>query len=431
MGNKKETTELLKNIENELQNLADQKSILTLLEQLKAKDQNIGQNILDSFSPVLKSIRDEALCVLQEISLSRRAQQEQVRIQLDLYKAGDRLKTSADEIRKRLSPYISYSEAMARREADLEKFARSSQNGFLNNLFDRVDEYFDEKENTILRKVDEKLTVKALAKDGFVKPFLKAAHSVGKHIPEVKWKRDGSGVVISVKKEEVENDEVPEWAATTLESIFREEIVDSLAEDLKEIINQEKTRFEEEWEKKVAEVSPHIGEVSWFSGQAEILGSNSGLELHPSTQVFTASIATALTGTLALAAGWHTLEYAMAAVFPPAAIASILLGGLVFFITKESEREKEKEKLRKRIKMLYQNVVFRLYKERLDDKGRTLTAILDTTCTECVKAVVKTWEKQISGKMALVDYRLLIDSLTPYAALGDRVSASLKSIELA
>jgi len=434
MGNKEKNTELLSNIENELENLADQKSIFTLFEQLKTKDHNIGQNILDSFSPVLKSIRDEALCAVPEVSSSKGTQNEQIRLQLDLYKAGDRLKTFADEIRTRLSPYISYSERMARREADLEKFARSSQNAFLTNLFDRIDEYFDEKENSILRKIDEKLTMKALAKDSFVTPFLKAAHSVkesiGKHIPEVKWKGDDSAVVISMKKEEAKDEESPEWAATTLESILREEIVNSLAQDLKEIINQEKTRFEEEWKKKITETSPHIDEISWFSAQARIPGSNLGIELHPSTQVFAASIATALTGTLALAAGWHTLEYAMAAIFPPAAIASILLGGLAFFITKDSEKEKAKEKLRKSIRMLYQNVVFRLYKEPLDNEGRTLTTILDETCTECVKTVMKTWEEQISGKMTLEDYRVLIDKLLSYAALAERVSATLKSNDL-
>ena len=147
-----------------------------------------------------------------------------------------------------------------------------------------------------------------------------------------------SGIPPSRKKREKDDHPAP-WAATTLESIFKEEIVDVLGEDLKQIISEEKSRFEEGWKKKVSQNSPNIEEMTWFSRYSGLSSPGLSVELHPSTQVVAASIATALTGTLALAAGWHTLEYALAAVFPPAAIASLLLGGLVFFVTKDREKE--------------------------------------------------------------------------------------------
>ena len=420
----------LEGIQDEAKNIAEQEPLLSFFDELKTKDQNVAQNIIDSFAPSFESIRAEAMGVLEAVSsLKEGSKEEQIRLELDLYKSGDRLKALAEEIRAKLSPYVSYSETMARREADLEKFARSSQNAFLSNLFDRVGEYFDEKETAILRKIEERLTMTAMATDSFVKPFAKVASSIKglteRYIPDVQWKSEESGVTISMKKRE-KDDHPASWAATTLESIFKEEIVDVLGEDLKQIISEEKSRFEEEWKKKVSENSPNIDELTWFSRYSGFSGPGLSMELHPSTQVVAASIATALTGTLALAAGWHTLEYALAAVFPPAAIASLLLGSLVFFVTKDREKEKEKQKVKEQLKMLYQTIIFRLYKEPLDEKGRTLREILDETCIECVNAVMKGWEQQISGNLALEDYRKLVDILSNYAFHVEKASELLK-----
>ena len=254
----------------------------------------------------------------------------------DLEDLCERIQQAAQGIGSNMALYLSYSDMMARKEAEFQAFAREAEQRFLDELMDGLQEYLDQKRASLSDRVEKELSAAERIADATYRPI---AHVLSR---AVKLKTRTS------------------WNQPFVERILDAELgPEVLTRDLATIAETAKNNFESAWQKKMEESAPNLEMLRALSGSALHSGHDLiGFDLEISTQVFVSGMTAALAGTFALAAGWHTLAYAMANVFPPAAIMTALLGTVTFVLTGKRARENRKERVRKAIEQYHALLCF-------------------------------------------------------------------------
>jgi len=102
--------------------------IQSVFEGLKSKDAENGKMIEESLNPTIEQCSSRiSKWVEQHKGKFLRAKRLTTKMVLALENLQNTLEATADEIKVKLSPFISYSETMARRKADLQAFAAETE----------------------------------------------------------------------------------------------------------------------------------------------------------------------------------------------------------------------------------------------------------------------------------------------------------------
>jgi hypothetical protein len=296
---------------------------------------------------------------------------------------------------------------MARKEAEFQAFAREAEQRFLDELMDGLQEYLDQKRASLSDRVEKELSAAERIADATYRPI---AHVLSR---AVKLKTRTS------------------WNQPFVERILDAELgPEVLTRDLATIAETAKNNFESAWQKKMEESAPNLEMLRALSGSALHGGHHSiGFDLEISTQVFVSGMTAALAGTFALAAGWHTLAYAMANVFPPAAIMTALLGTVTFVLTGKRARENRKERVRKAIEQYHAQLMTCLFRMRMPEFGnKALPHALHELSAKCIEGVLSRWEHEISGPLQVVDFRNVTDLFSRYVTKLNRAACLSKEL---
>jgi hypothetical protein len=402
---------LLEQLSSNLQELTREEAVISIIGKLKDKDPTNGDVVEKNLLPLIDACSQKISDWLRVTKRYKQMPSNEKLLQevLVLQELREGLEQTARLIRSKITPYLSYSETLARREADLQKFARESEQEFINSLMDGISQYFDQKREILSRRIEQETTVGARLKDTFCKPAAKLIKNV-------------------VQKVGLAENE-SEFAKVLVEKLLTEELgTEILKRDIGEIIEKAKQSFEQSWQRKVAENPPDLETIKSLSGVTTTVGrANIGINLEISSHVLTGGIGAALAATFGVAAGWHTLEWAMLEVFPPAAIIVALLTAATFMFTGDQARESRKKEIEKSIQQYYSMILISLFKQPLKDlNNQTLPQALHQISTQCVKTVLANWEEQISGMLTVEDYRNLTAGLVQYLSRLDDAALCAK-----
>jgi len=378
-----------------------------ILDQLVVKDEKVGSELRDLFLPLARKAADIAESssgILQNANL------ENAGAKLQLLKLAEKLTELTENLQSRISPYLSYSDAAARRRADLEKFGRQMSTKFVQGLVDSIGEYFECKERELIDTLRKRFNLKERAKDAFIRSPGKL---VLKGIKKAVRIADHNFPVLG-KIQDVSE------PATFLEQLINEKL-GTLEADLSALIEKHLHTFREEWKRKIEGGSPELSLV--FS----VAGNVSTPSVRPEVDVSVHAVGTGLGVSAAavagLAAGWHTLEYALANVFPPAAVITAAIGGVVMLVTQERDLENKIMRIKELVKQVHQEVLQRMLEARIIEAA-------EKACDQCIEGAMKVLESNLLGNLSLDDYTRLTTKVSHLIGITRFLSDRIKLIAL-
>lgn len=224
------------------------------------------------------------------------------------------------------------------KDRELMEYSKEIFQASIDFLFKNIYYFLDNKKYSILKDIEKEFVWYQGVKDAFNKSA--QVINVSKRI--INTALDKVNIKSSINFEDIDS-------RALLEKLFekhmsKESIVDFLDKSIQEtfifIIN--------EWNKKISR------QINSIYSKDNIIVDRLGnlkisFEMDSTGQIFLTGMSSAVIGTLGLAAGWHTLTYALLNVFPPIAIftaVATIASGIY-------NKEKAKEKLIKQVEDMF------------------------------------------------------------------------------
>jgi len=376
---------------------------------------------LDSYRPALLKLQqiDQAQTKLIETALTA-ATLETHNGMHEAENNGDRLRywlyREAVEIKAHTSSYLSYSEMMATREANLWKFTLGSTDQFFETVFDELDTYFATKKNRMLADCNEKSTWYSGLADSS-KKILTPVNLAKKKVGEAAEKL---GV------------ELPEGDIVDTKSIV-ERLLDKhvnpndLKTDITRILGRAGDRFTENWKKQIQSQAPDLSSLKAFaSNSATISAPAIAFQFGIPEQTLAMGIAGGVAGVVGLAAGWHTLTYALINVFPPVAIFSVIAAVSLAILTQNRTMENRQSQIAEVVNQYHRQLLLHIDSQRIQElNGQTMRDAINQQNRTIVKNTLEQWQKMISGNLTTEHYRLLVGATTTHLLLVEKALANV------
>jgi hypothetical protein len=319
----------------------------------------------------------------------------------------------AVEIKAYTSSYLSYSETMATREANLWHFALTVTEQFFNLIFDGLDDYFLAKKKIMIMETERQCnwhstitdsSIKALGILNYAKKALKATNNY-------------MGLGLNIDEQDVVN------TNTIVEELLSKHLEPKqVSIDMAKIMEEAQKRISQVWEKQIVEQSPDFSQLKAFASNAnDNLMPTFNFELGAAEQTLLVGFTGALIGTFGLAFGWHTLAYAMIHVFPPIAIFTILATLGVAFFTKERALENRIKQVEKAVNSYHKYFIVQIDTTKFSElENKTLREAMIDKSKEIITQTLRKWQEIISGNLTTEHYRIIIGATTEHLKLIDK-----------
>lgn len=390
------------NLENLLERIVNFTAYTEVISQLKLIDENHANNIYIA----LKSAFEENHRAIME------AKGNIDKLKYLLYR-------EAVEIKAHTSSYLSYSETMATREANLWKFALAVSEKFFTFIFDRLDDYFLIKkqimEEDIKRQAKWHTTIKESS--------IKALSLINYAKRALKKTNEYMGSKLNINEQDVIN------THSIVEEVLSKHLEpEQVSIDIAEILEEAQKKITQEWEQYITEQSPDFGQLKAFASKT---GNNImptfNFELGRAEQTFIVGLTGALVGTFGLAAGWHTLTYAMLHVFPPIAIFTIIATLSVAWFTKDKALKNRIKQMEEAVNSYHKYFIVQIDTGKLSElNGKTLREAIIENSHDIINKTMKKWQEMISGKLTVDHYRMIIAASTEHLKLIDKCFEEIK-----
>lgn len=284
---------------------------------------------------------------------------------------------------------------------------------FFDIVANALDDYFQSKVEILNRELE--------ADSSWYRSLIDSTKKMGILVNELKKLMKGGLEKTLGLKEILDTKELIDTKTIT-EKLLNEHLSDKLInKDITKIMKEANKRYKKSGEKEIKAQSPDLSKLRAFtSGYGKNIGIKVGFELGKAEQFLAAGISTAIVGTIGLAAGWHTLTYAMIHVFPPIAIFAILGTVVVGILTKEKALENRKKQIQEAVKQYHRHFLLLIEVEKLKElNNKTLREAMIEQSKNIIQETVKQWGQAISGKLTIEHYRLLISAFTKHLILID------------
>jgi hypothetical protein len=188
-------------------------------------------------------------------------------------------------------------------------------------------------------------------------------------------------------------------------------------------------RCQEAWKQQIQAQTPDAADMHAFA----IRGATSSelkvaFGLGHAEQALGVGLAGALAGSVGLAAGWHTITYAMLHVFPPAALFALLATGAIGWLTKDDAARKRKAAVADAVRHYHRHFLTLVDTESLAELGgTTLRKAMLSQARETIRHVVADWNRAISGDLTTAHYQRLIAAASTHSAAIEDALADLRS----
>lgn len=187
--------------------------------------------------------------------------------------------------------------------------------------------------------------------------------------------------------------------------------------------------YELAWKEVIEKHTPNFSNLRTFDSVTGTFGEQTvKYKLGASEQVLGVTISSAVIGTIGLAAGWHTLAYAVANVFPPIAIFAAVATVATAVIKKDSEVENRIQQVKQVLQEYEKHIFQQMDPPRINSNKPSLFLEIEKKSDELIYTTIAHWEKQLLGDLTSSDYEMLIRKLTQYASLIEEGIIEVRNI---
>jgi len=367
-------------MDDQLKYIVDLSAFAEILKEVKSVDPKYGKEIENTLIENTKNPHKQV----------KSSGADTLRLKCALYQAW----ISVDKTTKHYESIVENIEIMA---GQLWKHALYCTDDFFNRIESGVDEFLASKQQEILKELK------------------------GKH----EWYSGFSDGAKTVWSHMFGSDEVKQKATLVGDVMSSYLSPDVLKENLERIFLEAEQQFKEEWNKQIKLLTPSTQAIQ--TSDMDVLLANSG-DYKPGVAEFTGAVglASAAIGSVALAAGWHTLSYALINVFPPIAFFALTASAGLAFLNKDKSLLDMENKVQEAIKNIRRQIIIDLnFKSLPELKGKTIRRALLDESKNIVERTVCEWRQQVMGKLQPEHYRGLAASAKRHLLLIDKYLAPL------
>jgi len=316
------------------------------------------------------------------------------------------------ELKAHASSYLTYLEMMGRRENALWRFAFDLTEQFFDLISDALDKYFNAKLQVMLSELENSYQWYTGLQDSGKKSGCVINYS--KKLLKQGLNRIGVDVL--------DNKEIVD-AKSVVERILDSHLdINLVSKDIGNILQKAYERYRSRWEEEIKTQSPKLDRLQTFSS---ICGRNLdisiGFELGLAEQTFAVGISSAIVASIGLAAGWHTLTYAMLSVFPPVAIFAALATVMVSLLTKKKALENRRKQIAEALKQYHKHFLLQIEIGKIKElKDKTIRKTMNEQSEHIVKKTIQQWTKAISGNLGMQHYRMIVSAFEKHLNLIDQ-----------
>lgn len=298
---------------------------------------------------------------------------------------------NATEIQAFAAPYRRLAQSMAEREKALWQHAFECTERFFAQVNAALDVYFREK----LKAMEEDIQVDSSWYTGLRDTAKKSGELV--NLGRAGFARAWN----MVSDSKMGGDPVLDTRSVTERTLDHHMPQKRLAEDMEKILEASAECFKENWEKVIEQNTPSVKDLGGFADAGARHGAfQSSFQLGAAEGTLLAGVGVAVAATLGLAAGWHTVVYALLNVFPPAAAFAAIATVLVAVFTKETATESRLVTVRKAVENYSKTLLTLINTETIEDlEGRTLREAMHEQSKIIVANTVKAWWHAIGGNL--------------------------------
>lgn len=188
-----------------------------------------------------------------------------------------------------------------------------------------------------------------------------------------------------------------------------------LSHAIENIIQENVAQFNSEW-KRMAETAVAIRSITEV--QIDLRNMADTGRIDSTGQVLGTGIGSSVIGVMGVAAGWHTLSYAMTTVFPPLILFSAIATAMVGVATKDKSTFERKKQIRQIVEYYNHYFHFYLNAQPIEElENRTFKEHLrisgELLCTQLKTAQ----ERRLLGNLTSADFQLWLDACNKHLEL--------------
>lgn len=359
---------------------------------------------LEAFKSVLQEIRiaDNAIADNVENTLGQSLEASQAIISKanasdDSLRYG--LYRQAAELQAYVRPYQRLTETIAQREKALWGHAFGCTEKFFEDVTTALSVYFARK----LKAIEKEIHKDAHWYSGIRDTAIKSGEILNL------GKKGVAKIANLFKDGTMAEDEVLD-SRSVVEKVLNKHLNQKrVAKDIERILAAATENFQNAWQKVIETQTPDLRDLQSFAG----LGTqrpafNFGLEFGAAEGTLLIGVGGAVASTIGLAAGFHTITYALLNVFPPAAAFAVVATVVVAVFFKDHAQQKRLETVRKAVDQYFRSFVTLVNTERIEElHNKTLREALHEQSSRVIESTVNQWNRAICGNVPLDLYRKL------------------------
>ncbi len=249
----------------------------------------------------------------------------------------------ATELQTYIKPYQRLSETMAQREKALWTHAFHCTEKFFENVTKALDVYFGKKLEAMEKEINEDASWYSGIRDTAKK---------GGDLLNL-GKRGVAKLANLVKEGAMTEDQLLDSRSVVERALNEHLDQEQVAKDIERVLAAATETFSEAWRKVIETQTPDVRDLRAFAGvgtQRSVFNVEFALGAAEGTLLI--GVGGAIAGSIGLAAGWHTITYALLNVFPPAAAFAVFATVLVAAFTKDRAKQKRLDTVRKAVEQI-------------------------------------------------------------------------------
>jgi len=181
-----------------------------------------------------------------------------------------------------------------------------------------------------------------------------------------------------------------------------------IKKNLEHIFNEANKTYHTKWQAVVKDQSSALLVDNKSYSELDVLGAHQAY--NPSSAEITGLVgfSAAVIGTVSLAAGWHTLSYAMLSVFPPVAIFTVMATFGLAVWNEDKALEKKEKQIRGAIKGIHRQLLLQVDITPIKElEGKSIRQAMQKNSETIVKTVTQAWRKTLLGDFDATQFEAL------------------------
>lgn len=329
---------------------------------------------------------------------------KEVRTLLDGAKNSDQVRIALMQeqliVQAQASQYLSITDEFTERHKNLWKFNSRAPELFFQAAYDQLANYFQRKKLIMHRELEMDNSWYSGIRDS-AKKMGSLVNFAVKGVNDISKKVSGQKLT--------ENEHIIDDKSIVETLMERHLGPREVSKDVGLILDTCNKVYEESWKKEITAQQPDLKRIIPHMLVHKARGNiDLQLQVGATEQLLMVSIGTTVASVLALAAGWHTLTWAILNVFPPMAIFVAALTVVTGFLTKDAALKQRKKQIDDSVNQYYHYFLTYLDVVKLGEIGnKSLREHIIEAGEAIIEKTVEQWEVTLLGGLTINQYRQL------------------------